>query len=260
MRVAAIQHDIVWEDRDANYGRLAPMIAAAASAGARLVALTEMFATGFSMDASRIAEPRDGPSSRFLREQARVNDVYVCGSIAECVPGVDRPYNTFVLAGPDGVVLRYDKIHPFTYSGEHEHYSAGSARVTVAVEGVALSPFVCYDLRFADELWDLAARTDLYVVVANWPESRRLHWQVLLRARAIETQAYVLGVNRVGTGGRLTYAGDSCVIDPLGEVLAFAAGGETLVLADVDPEIVRATRERFPFLADRRTGEDRPVS
>jgi predicted amidohydrolase len=165
-----------------------------------------------------------------------------------------------VLAGPDGVVHRYDKIHPFTYSGEHEHYSAGSERVTVTVDGVALSPFVCYDLRFADELWDLAPRTDLYVVVANWPESRRLHWQVLLRARAIENQAYVLGVNRVGTGGRLAYAGDSCVIDPLGDVLAYAAGGETLVLADVDPDVVRATRKRFPFLADRRTREERPVS
>ncbi|HEX4778167.1 MAG TPA: carbon-nitrogen family hydrolase [Acidimicrobiia bacterium] len=260
MRVAAVQHDIVWEDREANYARLAPMIHAAAAAGARLVALTEMFATGFSMDAARVAEPRDGPSSQFLCEQARANGVWVCGSIAERALGVDRPYNTFVLAAPGGVLHRYDKIHPFTYSGEHEHYSAGTELVTVDVDGLAVSPFVCYDLRFADELWPLAPSTDLYIVVANWPESRRLHWQVLLRARAIENQAYVVGVNRVGTGGRLTYAGDSCVIDPLGEVLASAAGGETLVLADVDPGVVRATRERFPFLTDRRMGGDRPVS
>jgi predicted amidohydrolase len=253
IRVAGVQHDIVWEDRDANFARLAPQIAAAASAGARLIALTEMFSTGFSMDADRVAEPTGGPSATFLGEQAAAHGIWVCGSVPERDPGVAKPANRFLLAGPDGTVHRYDKIHPFSYAGEQEHYAAGSALVTVPVDDVAVSLFVCYDLRFADEFWAVADRTDLYVVVANWPESRRLHWQTLLRARAIENQAYVLGVNRVGAGGKLTYAGDSCVIDPMGEVLASAAGTETLVLADVDPEVVRATRKRFPFLADRRS-------
>jgi omega-amidase len=253
IRVAGVQHDIVWEDRDANFARLAPQIAAAASAGARLIALTEMFSTGFSMDADRVAEPTGGPSATFLGEQAAAHGIWVCGSVPERDPGVAKPANRLLLAGPDGTVHRYDKIHPFSYAGEQEHYAAGSALVTVPVDDVAVSLFVCYDLRFADEFWAVADRTDLYVVVANWPESRRLHWQTLLRARAIENQAYVLGVNRVGAGGKLTYAGDSCVIDPMGEVLASAAGTETLVLADVDPEVVRATRKRFPFLADRRS-------
>jgi predicted amidohydrolase len=253
IRVAGVQHDIVWEDRDANFERLAPQIAAAAGAGARLVALTEMFSTGFSLDGQRIAEPAGGPSSQFLAAQAREHDVWVCGSIPERDADSDKPYNRLVLAGPDGTMHRYEKIHPFSYAGEHERYTAGSDFVTVTIDDVAVSLFVCYDLRFADEFWSLAERTDLYVVVANWPESRRLHWQVLLRARAIENQAYVLGVNRVGEGGRLTYVGDSAVIDPMGEVLAGASLTETLVLADVDPEVVRATRKRFPFLADRRT-------
>lgn len=253
IRVAGVQHDIVWEDRDANFDRLAPQIAAAAGAGARLVALTEMFSTGFSMDAERVAEPAGGPSATFLAEQAAAHGVWVCGSVPERDPGAAKPANRLLLAGPDGTLHRYDKIHPFSYAGEQEHYAAGSVFVTVPVDDVAVSLFVCYDLRFADEFWAVADRTDLYVVVANWPESRRLHWQTLLRARAIENQAYVLGVNRVGTGGKLTYAGDSCVIDPMGEVLAGAAGAETLVLADVDPEVVRATRKRFPFLADRRS-------
>jgi predicted amidohydrolase len=253
IRVAGVQHDIVWEDRDANFERLRPQIAAAAGAGARLVALTEMFSTGFSLDAERIAEPSGGPSSRFLAEQAREHRVWVCGSIPERDPGAAKPYNRLVLAAPDGELHRYEKIHPFTYAGEHERYAAGSEFVTVAIDDVSVSLFVCYDLRFGDEFWALAERTDVYVVVANWPESRRLHWQVLLRARAVENQAYVLGVNRVGEGGRLTYAGDSAVIDPMGEILASAARTETLVLADVDPEVVRATRKRFPFLADRRS-------
>jgi predicted amidohydrolase len=253
IRVAGVQHDIVWEDRDANFERLKPQIAAAAGAGARLVVLTEMFSTGFSLDAERIAEQAGGPSSRFLADQAGEHGVWVCGSIAERDSAAEKPYNRLVLAAPDGTLHRYEKIHPFSYAGEHERYAAGSDFVTVAIDDVAVSLFVCYDLRFADEFWSLAERTDLYVVVANWPESRRLHWQLLLRARAVENQAYVIGVNRVGEGGRLTYVGDSAVIDPMGEVLASASRGETLVLADVVPEVVRATRKRFPFLADRRT-------
>ena len=215
MRVAAVQHDVAWEDRAATLARLEPQLQAAAGAGARLVVLTEMFPTGFSMEPERTAEPEGGPS-------------------------------------PDGELEHYDKIHPFTYSGEHEHYAAGTRRVTFAVEGVRVTPFVCYDLRFADEFWAMAEGTDCYVVVANWPAARRAHWQALLVARAIENQAYVVGVNRVGEGGGLHYAGDSRIVDPLGEVLAAGAGGETILLADVDPTVVAETRKRYPFLADRR--------
>ena len=126
IRVAGVQHDIVWEDRDANFERLAPQIAAAAGAGARLVALTEMFSTGFSLDGQRIAEPAGGPSSQFLAAQAREHDVWVCGSIPERDADSDKPYNRLVLAGPDGTMHRYEKIHPFSYAGEHERYTAGS--------------------------------------------------------------------------------------------------------------------------------------
>jgi predicted amidohydrolase len=157
-----------------------------------------------------------------------------------------------VLAAPDGTVHRYAKVHPFTYSGEHEHYDAGAELVTVDVEGVRVSLFVCYDLRFADELWQLAARTDCYVLVANWPAKRRHHWRSLLVARAIENQAYVVGCNRVGTGDGIEYAGDSCIVDPLGEVLVTAEVTEATLTAEVDPAVVAATRERFPFLRDRR--------
>lgn len=252
MRVAALQHDIVWEQPEANFERLAPWIAAAAAAQARLVVLTEMYSTGFSLATDRTAEPPGGPSTQFLADQAKEHDLWVCGSVGEQPAEVDRPYNTLVLAGPDGQVHRYRKIHPFSYAREDEHFSAGSDLVTVDVDGVRTTLFVCYDLRFADEFWATAAATDLYVVPANWPDTRRLHWTTLLRARAIENQAYVVGCNRVGEGGGLVYTGDSRVVHPQGELLVTAAGGETLLLADVDPSAVAETRERFPFMRDRR--------
>ena len=252
MKVAAVQHDIVWEEPAANFERLRPLIGAAAHQGARLVVLTEMFSTGFSMAADRISEAGDGgASAAFLSEVAAEHRVWVGGSVPERPTG-GRPANTFVLASPDGAQHRYAKIHPFSYAGEHEHYAAGEQTLTVDVEGVRVSPFVCYDLRFPEEPRSVADDTDLYLFVANWPAPRRRHWQVLLQARAIENQAYVVGVNRVGAGDGLDYAGDSMVVDPMGEVLASAAGGEAVLVVDVEPAVVKDVRTRLPFLQDRR--------
>lgn len=252
MIVAGIQHDIVWEDPAANFARLAPMIASAAEHGARLVVLTEMFSTGFSMHTDRVAEPFDGPSAQFLTQQARAHGVWVCGSLPELLPGNDLPCNQLVVAAPDGTRYRYAKIHPFGYGREDEHYGAGTEFLTVDIEGVRCSFFVCYDLRFADEFWALALDTDCYVVPANWPAARREHWVTLLRARAIENQAYVVAVNRVGRGGRLEYVGDSMIIDPFGEFVAVADGGETTIAGVVDVERVKEVRAEYPFLPDRR--------
>ena len=144
-------------------------------------------------------------------------------------------------------------MYPFTYAREHEQYRAGDRPVTVDIEGVRTSLFVCYDLRFSEAFWDLAAHTDLCLVVANWPESRRYHWRTLLRARAIENQAWVVGVNRVGEGDGLTYVGDTVIVDPLGEPVAEATeGAEEVVVADVDPARGAEGRAAFPFLVDRR--------
>ncbi|HEX9733649.1 MAG TPA: nitrilase-related carbon-nitrogen hydrolase [Thermoanaerobaculia bacterium] len=252
MRIAALQSDVVWEDPDANFARLEPWIAAAAAAGARLLALPEMYACGFSMATERIREPPDGPSTRFLVDQAARHGLWLAGSLPERAEGAARPHNTLVLAGPGGELHRYHKIHPFSYAGEDEHYAAGTDFLTVEVEGLRLTAFICYDLRFADEFWATAEATDVYLVVANWPETRRHHWQTLLLARAIENQAYVVGVNRVGSGGSLRYAGDSRVIDPRGEILAAAAEQETLLLAELDAAVVAETRRALPFLRDRR--------
>jgi predicted amidohydrolase len=250
--VAGLQTDTVWEDPPANFVRLAPRIAAVAAGGAELVVLPEMYACGFSMRTERTAEPVDGPSTEFLVRQAATHGVWVGGTLPERATPDDLPTNTFVLAGPDGTVHRYAKVHPFTYSGEDEHFAAGDRLVTVDVAGVRCSLFVCYDLRFADEFWALALDTDCYLVPANWPTSRREHWTALLRARAIENQAYVVGVNRVGRGGRLDYPGDSMIVDPLGQIVSAAAEVEGVVTAVVDPAVVADVRQDFPFLQDRR--------
>jgi len=256
MKVAAIQHDIVWGDRAANFERLAPQIAAAAASGARLVVLSETFSTGFAVDDPDLGEPEGGPSAQFLTAMAAEHDVWVCGTCPEiptgAAPDDRRPYNSFVFAGPDGTTHRYRKIHPFTYGGETKHFRGGSDFAPLEIEGVRIAPFVCYDLRFADEFWQLATSTDLYIVPANWPAPRRVHWQVLLQARAIENLAYVVGCNRVGSGGGLEYAGDSRIVDPLGEPLAAGAQVETTLCADVDAALVAKIRDRFHFLDDRR--------
>jgi predicted amidohydrolase len=251
-RIAAVQHDIVWEDRDANFERLAPQVARAVGAGAELVLLTETFSTGFSMTPG-IGEPEGGPSAQFLAGQAAEHGVWVGGTCPEIADGAELPYNAFVLAGPDGTTHRYRKLHPFTHAGEHERFRAGEKPTTVEIGGLRITPFICYDLRFANVFWDAAPATDVYLVPANWPSPRRHHWQTLLQARAIENQAYVVGVNRVGAAGNgLVHLGDSRIISPIGERLETAAGVETMLLVDVDAAEVAATREKFAFLPDRR--------
>src|SRR3954447_9534095 len=199
MNIAAVQHDIVWEDRDANVERLAPQVARAVGAGAELVLLTETFSTGFSMTPG-IGEPVGGPSSQFLASAAKEHGVWVAGTCPEIDLSSggqdgDLPHNCFVLAGPDGTTHRYRKLHPF--AAERDRFRPGTGPVTVEVGGLRITPFICYDLRFANVFWIAAAGTDLYLVPANWPSPRRHHWQALLQARAIENQAYVVGCNRV---------------------------------------------------------------
>ncbi len=260
MRVVGVQHRIDWHDPSSTMARLTPLLEQSAAVGGDLICLTEMYSTGFSMDTDAVAEPVDGPSARFLAESARrlsersERSVHVAASVPTSDPAVaDLPVNRLLVYGPSGLLGRYDKMHPFSLSGEDGHYAAGSRTRTVSIDGVRISFFVCFDLRFAYAFWDLAAESDLYVVVATWPAKRRLHWQTLLRARAIENLAYCLGVNRVGEDGNgFGHAGDTALYSPRGELLAGAAEIETLVVGDVEPAEVARTRNRFGFLADRR--------
>jgi predicted amidohydrolase len=250
MKIALVQMDLAWEDVAENHRRARCHLESAREQGARLALLPEMFSTGFSMESDRIAQPPGGPSETFLRGIASELSLWILASVPEA--GQPRPRNMAILAAPNGSVTKYAKIHPFTFGGEDRVYTGGDRIVTVEVEGVRVTPFVCYDLRFPEPFRLAAADTDLFAVVANWPEARREHWRTLLRARAIENLCYVAGVNRAGEGGGLRYAGDSAVISPWGVTLMEGGPSEAVLLCDVDPEAVRQARAKFPALSDRR--------
>ncbi len=250
MKVALLQQDIAWENVPENHRRAAQLLEGAATAGARLAVLPEMFSTGFSMDPGRLAQAPGGESETFLEAQAKALDLWIIASIPEA--GTPRPRNMALVVSPGGTAARYAKIHPFSYAGEDKHYAPGDRVVTIPIDGLRLTPLVCYDLRFPEPFRVAAAETDLFVIVANWPELRREHWRTLLRARAIENQAFVAGVNRVGDGDSLHYTGDSAVVGPLGETLVEGGGEEGVFLASVDRAAVAKLRARFPALDDRR--------
>lgn len=252
MRIAVVQHQIEWEAPALNFAALSPQIDEAAATGAELIALTETFSWGFSMNTDHVNEPPDGSSTQFLSSEAARTGAWIVGSIPVRPDGADRPYNRMTFAGPGGELETYDKIHPFTFSGEDKSYRAGRDRRTLQIGELRVTPFVCFDLRFADEFWDLAFDTDCYLVVANWPASRRSHWQHLLMARAIENQAWVVAANRVGADPNVDYSGDSMIIDPFGEVVASLPDVVGVISADVDPRRVAEVRTAYPFLEDRR--------
>ncbi len=250
MKVALLQLDIAWEDVPANHARSSRLLSQAAALGARLAILPEMFATGFSLDGRRIAQPAAGPTEAFLRERASTLGLHLLAGVAEAAEPL--PANRALLVSPDGSVKRYTKIHPFSFAGEEKAMGSGGEVVTWDVEGLRVTPLVCYDLRFPEPFRLAAEETDLYAVIANWPERRRHHWSLLLRARAVENLAYVAGVNRVGEGGDLRYLGDSALVGPWGETILSAAEQETVLVADVSPGAVAEARRKFPVLSDRR--------
>lgn len=252
LKVALLQLDLTWEDPEANRVRARERLQEAAARGARLAVLPEMFATGFSMNAGKISEPEGGPTESFLRETAARLGIHVLAGVAQ--KAAPLPLNRAILARPDGSCEKVAKLHPFTFAGEEKVFGAGDGVFTFDVEGVRVTPLVCYDLRFPEPFRAAADGTHVYAVIANWPERRRAHWRTLLLARAIENLAYVIGVNRVGEGDGLVYTGDSALIGPWGETLLSAAGEEALLLGDVDPAAVASARERFPALGDRRPG------
>ena len=253
MKIAAVQMDLAWEDREANYASARRWAGEAATAGASYIVLPEMFATGFSMDPSITAEAADGPTPSFLQKLAGELQVTVsAGYVRKTATG--KGVNTALTVGPDGQVLaRYAKTHLIGILGEGNAHEAGDGPVVFPVEDLRCSGFICYDLRFPELFRLVADKVQLMTVMASWPSTRQTHWDTLLRARAIENQCYVLGVNRVGSGSGLDFDGGSVIINPLGEVISeLAQREEGIVVADVFADDVADVRTRFPFLADRR--------
>lgn len=246
MKIALLQTDIAWADPQANTAQAERLMNRCE--GADLYVLPEMFATGFCMQPQGVAERPDGHSLTWMKRCARERNCAVAGSLALEENG--RCYNRFCFVLPDGSCRYYDKRHLFACGGEHECYTAGRERVVVHFRGVRILLLVCYDLRFP--VW---ARNrgdyDMMLCVANWPVPRIEVWNTLLRARAIENQCYVAGVNRVGADPACRYNGGTVLIDARGrEVAACRQGEADAVTADVSVEELEAFRRKFPVLPD----------
>ena len=253
MQVVAIQLDSVWEDKPASHDRVRSVLAAANIQPHSLIVLPEMFDTGFSMNVQATAQDNDLESEEFLRGIAAEYNCAVLGGVVGPILN-GQASNEAVAFSPDGRELaRYRKNQPFTPAGEDTHYGAGHGHVQFEWNGVRVAPFICYDLRFP-EVFRPAARdgAELLVLIACWPEKRSEHWVRLLQARAIENQAFVVGVNRCGTDPQFTFDGRSSAFDPHGECLFEADAVEQILTCDVSAKTVRDWREAFPALKDMR--------
>jgi omega-amidase len=255
MNVYGVQFNIVWEDKPANFATVRHLLADARPEPGSLIVLPEMFATGFSMNASANAEGPDGETFQFLAETAREYRCFVLGG----VPTRNVPlsfHNESLLFDANGALIaRYAKMYPFTLGGEKDNYTAGDSPIIVGVAGFCLAPFICYDLRFPEAFRLAAAQgAEVYTVIASWPEMRIGHWVTLLQARAIENQAYVIGVNRCGTDPFFRHTGRSLIIGPDGAILADAGESEGVISATFDRGTVEAYRRKLPFLNDMREG------
>lgn len=248
MKIAAIQIDIVWGNPEKNIRNADYQIDHAGEAD--LYVLPEMFSTGFVMEPEKYAE-HDGRSLQWMKKKAKATNAAICASVAVTESG--EYFNRMYFIKPDGSFDFYDKRHLFSYSGEHEHYKPGTERTVVEWRGVRMLLQICYDLRFP-----AFSRNhkdyDVALYVANWPESRRPVWDVLLKARAIENQCFVVGVNRVGDDEMCHYNGGTSIISPYGTLLADSTDEETCIsVATLDMEKLLAFRKKFPVLDDADT-------
>ena len=252
LRIALIQQDTAWQDPAANLLRARSFVAKAAAAGARVVVFPELFTLGFTMAPEPFAEALPGPTSDALGALSREFGLHVIGSVVEA--NQPHPRNAAFVTAPDGSLLAaYRKIHPFSYGEENRHYSGGTECPVFEIDGIPCGLQICYDLRFPEPFRALATKgAEVVFVPANWPLQRISAWSTLLAARAIENQMAVCGVNRVGRDPHLEYPGRSAIHDAFGEVVALGDDKEGLVIGDLDLTNLRAWRERFPALKDRR--------
>lgn len=247
MQIVLFQKDIVWADPQANRKRMREAVVSAPDAD--LYVFPEMFSTGFVTSPEGVAEEAPSETLELMKELSRARGAAITGSIALHENG--RYYNRLYFVKPDGSVVHYDKHHLFTYSGEDKTFTAGHDRVIVEWKGVRFLINVCYDLRFP--VWTRnRGDYDAAIYVASWPVSRRFAWDLLVRARAIENQCYVIAVNRVGNDPSCDYDGGSVMVNPYGELEAACSDGvEDCVKVFLDMEELKRFRCKFPVLNDQ---------
>ncbi|MCK9460269.1 MAG: carbon-nitrogen family hydrolase [Proteobacteria bacterium] len=250
--VAGLQLDVVWGDKRKNFERVRRFAAEAKERGVELLVLPEMFATGFLLDPKVTAEGEGGETIAFLRDLAREHRMAIVGGLVRTRRS-GKGANVGLAVAEDGRVLaEYSKTHLVSLLGEDAVHEAGAAPRPFSIAGVEMACFVCYDLRFPELFRLVAAGTGLVMVIASWPAVRQRHWDLLLPARAVENQQFVVGVNRVGEGGGHTFLGGTAIYDPLGNALAAGGDAEGLVVAELDLDLLAKARKGLPALRDRR--------
>ena len=249
MYLNLVQYNPEWENKGANKEKLIKLISGNLIKDSVLI-LPEMTLTGFTMKSDEFAEDLKGDSYQFFSRIAFDNKVHIIGGLIEKENGLK--YNTLIHINPVGEFLTsYRKIHPFSYSAENKFYARGDKTVLTEINGWKVGLSICYDLRFPELFRQYGKeRTELIIVIANWPDTRIGHWKTLLCARAIENQCYVAAVNRVGDDLRLHYNGCSCIYDPMGNEVAFLPDIEKIISAEISKENVEQVRNKFPFLDD----------
>ena len=258
LTVTLVQSNIFWENKKANLEMFQQKIESIKEK-TEIVILPEMFNTGFSMKPELLAEKMDGESVQWMKKISAEKKIILTGSLMIKAPSANgrdgKFYNRLIWMLPNGEYGVYDKRHLFAYAHEHDHYAAGNKKLIASVKGWKINLQVCYDLRFP--VWarqpsnSLENQYDVLINVANWPERRSVAWKTLLRARAIENQSYVIGVNRVGEDGdKISYNGGSTIIDPLGEIIYDKNKEEDIFTYTLKKEKVIETRNHFPFWKD----------
>jgi len=248
MKTTIIQPQTIWEDKRSNFEKIEKIISSFSEAS-DIVVLPEMFSTGFTLSAEMLAEEFNGETLKWMSDLSSINQFAVCGSFI--IRSAGNFYNRFTFVAPDKESFYYDKRHLFSLGGENEVYTCGKSRKPINYKGVRFLPIVCYDLRFP--VWCRnRGDYDVLVCVASWPEVRREAWNNLLKARAIENQCYVVGVNRTGTDNTgLKHAGDSAVYDFIGRKIAkvdeYIEGSVTV---DISMSELENFREKFPVWKD----------
>ncbi len=253
MKIYGLQIDSVWENKAANHDKVSALLDRAKPEAGSLVVLGEMFASGFSMNAAAIHDSDSHETQDFLSRKAAEYKVFLLGGVVtKDVSGLGR--NESVVYSPEGKeIARYCKLQPFTLGGEKANYVAGNDVCLFNWQDFTVASFICYDLRFP-ELFRVAAKrgANLITVIASWPDVRVDHWVTLLKARAIENQAYVIGINRCGNDPKLYHSGRSSIFDPSGKLLADAGSEEGWIEAEVNLKSLLDFRGQLPFLEDIR--------
>lgn len=251
MQLVGCQFDIQWENRQANFDKVSQLLASKKISEGSLIVLPEMFASGFSMSVDRIYEGDSSETESFLENLALQYKSCVIGGIVKRHEN-GKGLNTLSAYGPEGACIgRYQKNHCFSFTGESDYYLPGDDILTFDWQGFTVCPTICYDLRFP-ELYrrGVTAGADLFLVIASWPVDRVDHWDTLLKARAIENQAIVIGVNRVGNDPKWSYTGHSSVYDHQGKLLDKLVNLEGCVSADVLTDPLQSWRSQFKALQD----------